>query len=282
MLASLPIVLLFAGVLVALLTGIFVFEAFVTQLYTGPGHQYIVSLVYMLVTALTGFLQSLSPTILFAILVPRLLAVYQVIATKFTAWENHAHHSSYTSSLSLKTFVLTSLVAYLGLALSAFVYVPFGEGVMQFVQLQIFHTNSTSEDSPDKPTAGIWEVDATTAGRKLNPGRLRDQMFAYTVTNQVVNTFMEIGLPFVLRAVENYRNKRKTNSGTSSPKGKKKVVFEDEKEKGGAEEREFLERVRSEVALPEYDIFGDYNEMVIQFGYVALWSTIWPLAPCKW
>ncbi len=30
-------------------------------------------------------------------------------------------------------------------------------------------------------------------------------------------------------------------------------MFEDEKEKGGAEEREFLERVRSEVALPEYD-----------------------------
>ncbi|KAG7448058.1 DUF590-domain-containing protein [Guyanagaster necrorhizus] len=262
-LASLPVVLLFAGVLVALLTAIFVFEAFVTQLYTGPGHKYI----------------SLSPTILFAILVPRLLDVYQVIASKLTAWENHAHYSSYTTSLSLKTFVLTALVAYLGLALSAFVYVPFGEGVMRVVQSSIFYTNSTSKDSSDKPTDSVWESDVTTAGRKLNPERLRDQMFAYTVTNQVVDTLMEIGLPFVLRAVEKYRNKKKTNLGTSSPKGKKKVVFEDEKEKGGAEEREFLERVRSEVALPEYDIFGDYNEMVIQFGYVALWSTIWPLAP---
>jgi len=35
----------------------------------------------------------------------------------------------------------------------------------------------------------------------------------------------------------------------------------------------------SEVALPPYDLFFDYSEMVTQFGYVALWSTIWPLAP---
>jgi hypothetical protein len=26
-------------------------------------------------------------------------------------------------------------------------------------------------------------------------------------------------------------------------------------------------------------VFTDYSEMVTQFGYVALWSTIWPLAP---
>ena len=42
-LASLPLILFFASVLAVLLTGIFVFEAFVTQLYTGPGHQLIVS-----------------------------------------------------------------------------------------------------------------------------------------------------------------------------------------------------------------------------------------------
>jgi len=33
------------------------------------------------------------------------------------------------------------------------------------------------------------------------------------------------------------------------------------------------------VALAEYSLFGDYNEMTTQFGYVAMWSTIWPLAP---
>ena len=42
-LASLPVILFFGSVLAAILTGIFVFEAFVTHLYTGPGHKFIVS-----------------------------------------------------------------------------------------------------------------------------------------------------------------------------------------------------------------------------------------------
>ena len=42
-----------------------------------------------------------------------------------------------------------------------------------------------------------------------------------------------------------------------------------------------MERIHREVALPEYSLFVDYSEMVTQFGYVALWSTIWPLAPGK-
>ncbi|KAJ7163483.1 calcium-activated chloride channel-domain-containing protein [Mycena crocata] len=279
--AGLPVILLFAAVLVSILTGIFVFEAFVTQLYTGPGHKYI----------------AFSPTVLFVALVPRLLAVYQAIATRFTVWENHAHQSSHAASLTVKTFALSALVAYLGLGLSAFVYVPFGEGIMRVVQVWLFkgsvsadaaaqaHNATTGLTATAKLNAtmnehsqGIWNVDTSAAGKKLNAARLKDQMFAYTVTNQVVNTFVEIGLPYVLRAVESFRA-RKANGNGKGDKGKKRVVFEDEKERGGAEEREFLEDVRRQVALPEYELFGDYSEMVTQFGYVALWSTIWPLAP---
>ncbi|GAW00708.1 DUF590-domain-containing protein [Lentinula edodes] len=272
--AHVPVILGFAALLFALMTGIFVFEAFVTQLYTGPGHKFI----------------SFSPTVLFVILVPRLVAVFQLCAQYFTQWENHAHHSSYNSSLTLKTFIFTALVAYLGLALSAFVYVPFGEGLMRIVQVWLFngivpHTgsqmNANLTDSSQAPQkAEFWDVDASSAETKLNPGRLKDQMFAYTVTNQIVNTFVEIGLPYVLRKITAFRTKKAVPSnGTGSSLGKKKVVFEDEKEKGGQAEKEFLDQARAEAALPEYDVFGDYSEMVIQFGYVALWSTIWPLAP---
>lgn len=42
MLANIPVISMFAAVLGALLTAIFIFEAFVTQLYTGPGHKYLV------------------------------------------------------------------------------------------------------------------------------------------------------------------------------------------------------------------------------------------------
>ncbi|KAJ7230352.1 calcium-activated chloride channel-domain-containing protein [Mycena pura] len=273
MIASFPVLLLFGSILVSILTGIFIFEAFLTQLYTGPGHKYI----------------SFSPTVLFVALVPQLLAVYQVTARRFTAWENHAHQSSHNASLTVKTFALTALVAYLGLALSAFVYVPFGEGIMRTVQIWLFNSSVQAEAAAAKHNVttdatsraqALWNVDTSVAGQKVNTARLRDQMFAYTVTAQVVNTFVEIGLPFVLRAVESFRTRKANGNGKGNgDKGKKRVVFEDEKEKGGMEEREFLEGVRKQMALPEYELFGDYSEMVTQFGYVALWSTIWPLAP---
>ncbi|CAK5277953.1 unnamed protein product [Mycena citricolor] len=268
MVAGLPVILLFAGILAATLTAIFVFEAFVTQLYTGPGHKYI----------------SFSPTILFAALVPRLISLYQMIMTRLTKWENHAHQSSHAASLTLKTFALGALVSYLGLALSAFVYVPFGEGIMRAVQAYLWSAE-TGDFSPAADAASgaknvtmttrMWNIDTSSVGQKLNARRLRDQMFAYTVTNQVVNTFMEIGLPFVLRGVQSFRK----NGNGKTDKGKKRVVFEDEQEKGGQEERDLLEQVRQQVELPEYGTFEDYSEMVTQFGYVALWSTIWPLAP---
>ncbi|KAF8817614.1 DUF590-domain-containing protein [Phlegmacium glaucopus] len=283
-LASVPIIILFTGLLSAILTAIFVFEAFVTRLYEGPGKKLI----------------TFSPTLLFVILVPRVLEVYQAIAVRLTKWENHAQKSSYTASLTLKTFALSALVAFMGLGLSAFVYVPFGEGMMYSIQAALFNGsfNSSTDgftatlrdmlngtfaasSANEKPQAGIWNVDRTHARAKLDPGRLRDQMFAYTVTGQVMDTFTEIGLPFLLRRLDAFRKGKTTVKGlVTGDNGsvKKRVVFEDEKEKGGMEERAFLDSVREEAALPEYDLFVDYNEMVVQFGYVVLWSTIWPLA----
>ncbi|KAL0955278.1 hypothetical protein HGRIS_004168 [Hohenbuehelia grisea] len=319
-LSSIPIILLFAAVLVSLLTGIFVFEAFVTHLYTGPGEKLI----------------SFAPTLLFILLVPRFLAVYHRFATSLTTWENHTAQSptsissntyhnaqltarakqAHTASLTLKTFILNAFVAYLGLGLSAFVYVPFGEEVMHAVQqwvgsvrvdssfgwvaerLRAMGLNETlahgvharnvvSEATGAKQAGALWEMDATHARKKLNPSRLRDQMFAFTVTNQVVNTFMEIGLPFVLRFIERLQTKKKPAAAATNSPGlsQKKVVFEDERLPADLSpddakwEADVLKQARQEVKLPEYDVFADYSEMVIQFGYVAIWSSIWSLAP---
>ena len=44
-LATIPIILLWAGILATLLTSIFVFEAFITRLYQGPGKQVVVSII---------------------------------------------------------------------------------------------------------------------------------------------------------------------------------------------------------------------------------------------
>jgi anoctamin-10 len=267
---SVPVIGLFGALLGALLTGIFLFEAFVTQLYTGPGKDYL------------GFL----PTVIFVTVVPRIMAVYTQSANGLTHWENHAHHTSFNRSLTLKTFALSSIVAFLGLFLTAFVYVPFGPDVMRWVNAALFESGH-----PDvvgaAHDAGVKPLSAPDVHAKINPGRLHSQMFAYTVTNQAINFFLETGLPFIMRAV----SKATANKSLLGTK------------KSGDEKTDamslLVEHAREESALPEYTLFGDYAEMVTQvgfylehtlriyswipqqFGYVVIWSAAWPLAPRK-
>ena len=89
-------------------------------------------------------------------------------------------------------------------------------------------------------------------------------------TTQVIGAFTEVGLPFLLRKFAEYRN---ANSSASSSPGKVKNMMPKDRQ-----EQDWLERIRSEVELPEYSLFSDYAEMVVQFGHVVLFSTAWPLA----
>ncbi|CAE6440816.1 unnamed protein product [Rhizoctonia solani] len=245
---SVPVISLFGILLGGLLTTIFLFEAFVTQLYDGPGKNYI------------GFI----PTIIFVTVIPRIMGVYNQSAGRLTNWENHAHESSFDRSLTLKTFALSSIVAFLGLFLTAFVYIPFGPDVMRWVNTALFDPShpDIAEAAAD---AGIKPLPPIDIQIKINPGRLHAQMFAYTVTNQAINFFLETGLPFILRGVAKARVSR-------SITGKRK----DEKSDAVAQ---LVEHAKEESALPEYTLFGDYAEMVTQFGYIVIWSAAWPLAP---
>jgi anoctamin-10 len=238
------------------------------------------------------FLKGLFNTILFMACIPNFLGVYQKYAARLTNLENHKHQSTYDYSLTIKRFALSAIVAYLGLTLSAFVYVPFGQQIMTYVHTQLSAQpglNETAEAAKDAAaSAGIWQHDIGNITTSIDTTRLQNQMYAYTVTNQIIGTFLEIGLPYVMRFIG--RVQGGAASGNGKAKGKR-VDFQDESS-GGAEstgtsnggerkeERELLVRIRKEVALGrEYDVFEDYIEMVTQFGYVVIWSTIWPLAP---
>jgi len=200
---------------------------------------------------------------LFVALVPRVLEFYQTFARRLTNWENHAHQSSHDASLTVKTFALSAIVAYLGLALSAFVYVPFGPFLMNYVHTYI--TRNQWELSEKKMFATNIH-----AQQKIDPAReseillyegifiddisgLQNQMFAYTVTNQVVNTLIEVVLPYVLRGVHNVQNGKHPINGNNNGK---KVGFEDNTV-DDKEERVFLAEVRRNVALPGYELFGE-------------------------
>lgn len=76
-------------------------------------------------------------------------------------------------------------------------------------------------------------------------------MFAYSVTNQVVDTLHEIVLPYVMRGVDNVRN----GKGVGGLRATKKVVFDDDTTES-EEDRQFLHEIRRNIALPEYSLFG--------------------------
>ena len=82
-LVSVPVIALFASVLAVLLTAIFIFEAFVTTLYTGPGHEYIVSLSFYM------FFHYTSRSLLFSHLLQQSFALQSSLASSL--YISHAH-----------------------------------------------------------------------------------------------------------------------------------------------------------------------------------------------
>ncbi|KAH8828310.1 calcium-activated chloride channel-domain-containing protein [Flagelloscypha sp. PMI_526] len=241
LLVGAPSVLAFIVMLGGLLTSIFLLEAFVAQIYSGPGAQ-----VFPLV-----------PTILFSLLVPNFVKLSTKFLEGMTQRENHRTRKGWDRSMALKVWALNATVAYLGLCLSAFVYIPFGDSILDHLGSRLGLIQEAAASSDLKA--------------KLNPERLQNQMFAITVTQQIVNTFMEIGLPWVMKGVDIAR-------GKVAKRTDKKLSHEDEKKSEGPEAK-WLVEVREELKKPAYDVGTDYSEMVTQYGHLLLFSAVWPLAP---
>lgn len=90
------------------------------------------------------------------------------------------------------------------------------------------------------------------AAFSINSFRLKRQLVYFAVTAQIVGFAMENFMPYVTRKVFSQARKM-TNTDD-----------EDIGANDRSEEKPYLERVREEAELPEYDIYADYAEMVVQ------------------
>jgi anoctamin-10 len=108
---------------------------------------------------------------------------------------------------------------------------------------------------------------------EVNPNRLTKQVIYFTVTAQVVNFVLEVVVPYVKRKAT--KTVQEVQEEYTSKKGASAHI------KDAPEEAAFLDRVRAESELEEYDVTTDYREMVVQFGYLSLFSVVWPLTACS-
>ncbi|KAI1177446.1 DUF590-domain-containing protein [Nemania sp. FL0916] len=242
-LLQVPFALSCALILGALYIFCFGIEIFITQVYDGPFKSYL----------------AFTPTVILSSILPILSTILTKFAEVLTDRENYQTNDAHSAALIRKIFIINFITSYTPLFLSAFVYMPFGNLMVPY-----FHLFTT--------TAGSYygEKSIATQEFRINPDRLRSQMVYFAVTAQVVNAALEFVVPYVKRVVfkkveEKTKAKRANEQGQSVP--------------DAPEERKFLQRVRDEAKLDIYDVAVDYREMVVQFGYLSLFSAIWPLTP---
>lgn len=192
------------------------------------------------------------------------------IATKLNDYENHETSDGYDVALTQKVFVINFITSYLPVFLTAFVYVPFASLIVPY--LDVFRLTV-------RPFVSKEHASVKRSNFQIDPARLRNQVIYFTVTAQIVGFAMETIVPYLkqhaFRKYKDYnrqRNGRAGNNGDKESPERPAITYDDP-----PEEKEFLKRVRNEAELSEYEVTDDLREMCIQFGYLALFSPVWPL-----
>ncbi|KAH8731791.1 calcium-activated chloride channel-domain-containing protein [Phaeosphaeriaceae sp. PMI808] len=232
--------LLFLGALIAL---VFVIETFISEAYEGPYKFY---LEYL-------------PTVLLAIFLPYATNILEVAATWMTEYENHRTADHHEMSLTQKIFVLNSITNYLPIFLTAFVYLPLGDDVIPMLQ-RLIDTALGNKDKIREPFIP-------------DPDRLRNEVITLTLTGQVSGALEELALPWFKMKVKEWWRDRQVSQEEQYRDPNHRLTPDD------PSEVRFLRRVRNQALCPGYNVQDDIAEMVIQFGYLALFSPVWPLVP---
>lgn len=208
---------------------------------------------------LADTVQEYFPTVLLAVFLPYATNVLESIATSMTEFENHRTADQHEMALTQKVFVLNSITNYLPILLTAFVYVPLGSYVIPALQYVIDGTLGATRRG-----SIIFEAD---------PDRLRNEVIALTLTGQIFGAIEELAFPWAKMQIRQWWRDRQA-TGALKKKGSDNQLYEDD-----PGEARFLRRARRQALRPAYNVQDDVAEMVIQFGYLALFSPVWPLVP---
>lgn len=174
-----------------------------------------------------------------------------------TEYENHRTADQHEMSLTQKLFALSIITNYLPILLTAFVYVPFSDDVIPRIKKIILRF------FPGFGSKLVFQP------FHADSDRLRNEVIALTVTGQLSDFCEENLLPLIKYKLHDwYRDYRRKYTKAATLL----TLTSDE-----PNEHEFLTKVRNQSTREKYNVQEDIAEIVLQFGYLALFSPVWPL-----
>lgn len=116
-----------------------------------------------------------------------------------------------------------------------------------------------------------------------DPDRLRNEVIALTVTGQLSDMFEEMALPFLKLKLRAWWRSRRSHRRINSFQAMRNKTPTAAAAAAAAAARlpdssnPLVLSVRGQAARETYNVQDDISEMVIQFGYLALFAPVWPL-----
>ena len=237
----LPILVIFGIILIAFQFACFLLEIYLTQIYDGP----MVSIL------------SLLPTILISIFVPVLSLIYnKIFVDKFVQLEKPIAQEK--SKLE-KNFIIKFCSSYMPLLITLFIYLPLSYLFTTERKLELL-----SLGFPVKSTDYI-----------VNTTRHQSQFFYFIVTNSLILFATDNIVPFILNRLILKKAKR------DQTLMKYRSKIEDKLNRHGSKDLEIWNIVNGYQisTIGEFDTDLNFQKLIIQFGYIAMFTTIWPIAP---
>ena len=140
--------------------------------------------------------------------------------------------------MTQKIFVLNFITSYMGIFLTAFVYIPFASVLVPYLDVfQLIAQKATRNSKLSIPERKFH----------INQERLKKQVIYFTVTAQVVNQILEVVVPYIKARTASKIKEVQTQRAIKQGK------VQDITASDPPDEAAFLKRVRKEAKLDVYD-----------------------------